>query len=51
MGTATGGEPDSIEQGLPFAEGDRASDTGTPITPPQDRAPVRRPSVPRSRDS
>ena len=34
-----------------FAEGDRASDTGTPITPPQDRAPVRRPSVPRSRDS
>ena len=34
-----------------FAESDRASDTGTPITPPQDRAPVRRPSVPRSRDS
>lgn len=34
-----------------FAEGDRSSDTGTPITPPQDRAPVRRPSVPRSRDS
>jgi len=26
-------------------------DTGTPVPEPKDRAPVRRPSVPRSRDS